>query len=91
MAPLVWFTVGLAIWHLAVFVPDRFWGGIVGAFVGAAVGGMITGAIAQLATGATLGETSFATVLYPIPGTIAGFALVYVVGARREQAAAASG
>ena len=51
MAALVWFTVGVAIWHFTVFVPDRFWGGIVGAFLGAVTGAMITGAIAQIASG----------------------------------------
>ena len=35
---LVWVMMGIAIWHFAVFVPDRFWGGIVGAFGAAAVG-----------------------------------------------------
>ena len=29
---LVWVMMGIAIWHFAVFVPDHFWGGIVGAF-----------------------------------------------------------
>ena len=33
---LVWVTMGIAVWHFAVFVPDRFWGGIVGAFGAAA-------------------------------------------------------
>lgn len=87
MAPLVWFTVGVAIWHFVVFVPDRFWSGIVGAFLGAAGGAMITGAVAQAAIGASLGETSFATILYALPGSIAGMGLVYVIGARAESAA----
>ena len=38
MGALVWVMVGLAIWHFTIFLPDRFWGGIVGAFVGALVG-----------------------------------------------------
>ena len=32
MALLVWTMVGLAIWHFTVFLPDNFYGGIVGAF-----------------------------------------------------------
>ena len=28
---LVWVTTGVALWHFTVFLPDRFWGGIVGA------------------------------------------------------------
>ena len=35
---LVWVMMGIAIWHFAIFVPDRFWGGIVGAFGSAVVG-----------------------------------------------------
>ena len=40
MAVLVWFTVGVALWHFTVFFPDRFWGGIVGALLGAVAGAM---------------------------------------------------
>ena len=43
---LVWVMMGIAIWHFAVFVPDRFWGGIVGAFGAAAVGAVVVGLIA---------------------------------------------
>ncbi len=34
MALLVWFTMGIALWHFTVFLPERFWQGIVGAFLG---------------------------------------------------------
>ena len=37
MAMLGWVMMGLAIWHFTIFLPDRFWGGIVGAFVGSLV------------------------------------------------------
>ena len=30
MALLVWAMVGLALWHFTVFLPDNFFGGIVG-------------------------------------------------------------
>ena len=30
--------MGLALWHFTIFVPDRFWAGIVGAFLGALFG-----------------------------------------------------
>ena len=43
---LVWVMMGIAVWHFAVFVPDRFWGGIVGAFGAAAVGAVVSGLIA---------------------------------------------
>ena len=37
MSMLVWVMMGIAVWHFTVFVPDRFWGGILGAFLAAAV------------------------------------------------------
>ena len=84
MAALVWFTTGIALWHFTVFIPDRFWGGIVGALLGATTGAMITGAIAQIALGDSIGETNLATVLYAIPGTALGLGFVYMLGVRQE-------
>ena len=91
MAALVWFTMGVALWHFTVFLPDRFWGGIVGAFLGAATGAMVTGAIAQIALGLGIGETDLATALYAVPGTLIGLAIVYYAGMRGERELAGSG
>jgi hypothetical protein len=85
MAILVWFMVGLAIWHFTVFIPDRFWGGIVGAFIGATLGAMLTGAVAQIATGESVGDTDFATILVAVPGTVIGLAAIYALGISRER------
>lgn len=85
MAALVWFTTGVAIWHFVVFVPDRFWAGIIGAFLGATGGAMITGAIGQLLSDSSIGETGIETVLYAIPGALLGLAAVYAIGARQER------
>jgi ABC-type Fe3+ transport system permease subunit len=85
MALVVWFTVGLALWHFTVFLPDRFWAGIVGALLGAVVGAMISGGIAQLASGRTIGDTDIGTALVAIPGTVVGLAVIYAIGVRREQ------
>jgi hypothetical protein len=89
MAPVVWFTVGLALWHFTVFVPDRFWAGIVGALLGAVTGAMISGAIVHVASGRTIGDTDLGTALVAVPGTLVGLAVVYAIGVRREQAAQA--
>ena len=86
MAALVWFTVGVALWHFTVFVPDRFWGGIVGAFLGAIAGAMVTGGIAHMAIGQGIGETDIGTVLVAIPGAAIGMAAIYALGSRREAA-----
>ena len=82
MAALVWFTMGVAIWHFTVYIPDRFWGGIVGAFIGAAAGAMVSGAIAQIALSQGIGETDLATAIYAIPGALLGLAVIYLVGVR---------
>jgi outer membrane lipoprotein SlyB len=82
VAALVWFTMGVAIWHFTVFVPDRFWGGIVGAFIGSAAGAMVSGTIAQVALGQGIGVTDLATALYAVPGALVGLAIVYAIGVR---------
>jgi hypothetical protein len=88
MAAVVWFTMGIALWHFTVFVPDRFWAGIVGALLGAIAGAMISGAAFQIASGRSIGETDFATVLVAVPGTLIGIAVIYAIGLRREHLAA---
>lgn len=82
MAIVVWFTTALALWHFTIFVPDRFWQGIIGAFLGSVVGGMISGYAIQLAMGRSLGETDLLTFLAAVPGFLAGAAFVYWIGVR---------
>ena len=86
MALLVWFMTGIALWHFTVFLPDRFWQGIVGAFLGAVSGAIVSGAIFQIAGGRVLADTDIATVLYALPGVAIGLAAVYAIGIRGEQA-----
>jgi hypothetical protein len=87
MALVVWFTVGLALWHFTVFVPDRFWAGIVGALLGAVAGAMLSGGIVQIVSGRTIGDTDLITALVAIPGTLIGLAAIYALGVRRERLA----
>lgn len=84
MAVVVWITVGLALWHYSIFVPERFWQGIIGALLGALTGALISGALIQLALGHGLSDTSVITFLAAVPGTIAGVAVIYWIGARSE-------
>lgn len=85
MAILVWVTLGIALWHFTVFVPDHFRGGIVGAFLGALIGSVVSGAIWQAVTGDPLGTTDIVTALAAIPGCLAGLGVVYALGLRDEQ------
>ncbi len=89
MAALVWLTMGIALWHFTVFVPDRFWSGIVGAFLGSITGAMVSGAIYQIAQGHSIGQTDLATALAAVPGTLVGLAVIYAIGARSEQTSSA--
>ena len=86
MALLVWFMMGIALWHFTIFLPDRFWQGIVGAFLGATIGAVVFGGIVELAVGKGLGDTDVATALTAIPGDAIGLAIVYAIGIRQEQA-----
>jgi ABC-type Fe3+ transport system permease subunit len=90
MGLLAWVIMGLAIWHFTIFLPDRFWGGIVGAFVGSLLGAIIVGFIIYGVKVSALrvpGEkaTDIGVVLYAVPGALIGIALVYLEGMRRER------
>ncbi len=82
MAIVVWFTVALALWHFTIFVPDRFWQGIIGALIGCVIGGVISGAVIELAMGRSINETDFVTFFTAVPGTLIGAYVVYWLGLR---------
>ena len=90
MALLVWFTTGIALWHFTIFLPDpdRFWQGIVGAFLGAVLGAIVSGAAIHIASGRGIGDTDLGTVLAALPGIAIGLAIVYALGDRQERARA---
>lgn len=85
MALLVFFIMGIALWHFTVFLPDRFWQGIVGAFIGAVLGSIVFGMIVQEVSGKGLGDTDLGTALLAIPGTVIGLGIVYALGIRAER------
>ena len=83
MAMLAWAMMGLALWHFTIFLPDRFWGGIVGAFLGALIGAILFGLIVNGFTIPGQNETHVLQALEAIPGTLMGIAIVYFEGVRR--------
>ena len=84
MALVVWFTMGIALWHFTVFIPDHFWQGIVGAFLGSVIGAIVFGLVVEVISGKGLGDTDLATALTAIPGVAIGLAVVYAIGIRGE-------
>ena len=90
MALFGWVMMGLAIWHFTIFLPDRFWGGIVGAFVGAVAGAALVALLIHWGASGTLAlpsrhHTHISTILYAIPGAVLGLVGVYWEGMRRER------
>jgi hypothetical protein len=91
MGMLGWVMMGLSIWHFTIFLPDRFWGGIVGAFVGSLAGAVLAGLLIYGVKTSSfqvpgLKATDIAVVLYAAPGAVLGIAAVYFEGVRREAA-----
>ena len=90
MAILAWVMMALAIWHFTVFLPDREWGGIVGAFLGAMLGGVLFGIVVNGFTIPGRHDTTLLTSVEAIPGAVLGIALMYWLGLRQERAPAAA-
>jgi hypothetical protein len=85
MGMLAWVMMGIAIWHFTIFLPDRFWGGIVGAFIGAIAGAIVFGLLIHGLSVPGESDTTVLTALEGIPGSMLGIAAVYFEGIRRER------
>jgi len=85
MSMVVWVMMGIAIWHFAVFVPDRFWGGIVGAFLAAIAGAAVFGFLVSGLTVPGRSDTELLQALIAVPGSLIGLALSWVYGSRTEE------
>jgi ABC-type Fe3+ transport system permease subunit len=90
MGVLAWVMMGLALWHYTIFMPDRFWGGIVGAFLASITGAVIAGLLIYACVHGGVAvpgrhTTHIVTVLYAIPGALAAMALLYAFGVARER------
>ena len=89
MGMLGWVMMGLAIWHFTIWLPDRFWGGIVGALIGSLIGAVVISTLIYSIKVSGLAipgkkATDIAVVLYAVPGSLIGMAAVYLEGIRRE-------
>jgi len=85
MGMLCWIMMGLAIWHFTVFVPDKFWGGIVGAFLAALAGSIVFGLVVNGLSVPGRAETELITAAEAIPGALIGLGISYAIGARKER------
>jgi hypothetical protein len=87
MSLVVWIMMGIAVWHFTVFLPDRFWGGIVGAFLAAIAAAALFGFLVNGGTVPGSHDTQLVQALLAIPGSAIGLALSYFYGARVDRAA----
>lgn len=83
MAMFAWIMMGIALWHFTVFFPDRFWGGIVGAFLAALVGAALFGLVINGFSIPGRNDTHILQAVEAIPGALAAMALCYLQGVRR--------
>jgi hypothetical protein len=85
MAMVVWVMMGIAVWHFTVFLPDRFWGGIVGAFMAAFLGAALFGFLVSGLTIPGQSDTGITQALIAVPGSIIGLGLSFWYGARVDR------
>jgi hypothetical protein len=83
--------MGLALWHFTIWLPDRYSGGIVGAFVGALVGSVLFGFLVNGFAIPGRHATHIGTALEAIPGALIGIGIVYLIGVQQERAAESQG
>jgi hypothetical protein len=88
MGLLAWVIMGLAIWHFTIWLPDRFWAGIIGAFIGSVAGAALFGLIIHGFSIPGARSTTVLTALEGIPGALIGIGIVWAIGVRQERAAA---
>jgi hypothetical protein len=86
MGLLAWVIMGLAIWHFSIWLPDHFWGGIVGAFIGSLIGSVVIGLAIHGFSIPGTSDTHLITSIEGVPGALIGMAIVYAEGIRRENA-----
>jgi hypothetical protein len=87
MSMLVWVMMGIALWHFTIWLPDHFWGGIVGAFLAATFGSVIFGLVVAGFSIPGRNDTDITQALIAIPGACLGLAAAYFYGLRKEQQA----
>lgn len=83
MSVFVWVMIGVAIWHACILVPDRFYGGIIGAFLAAVLGALVSGYVLPVPGIPPHNPPGLAEALWPIPGSIVALLGTYLYGVRR--------
>jgi len=83
MSVLVWAMIGIAVWHFAVLVPDRFLGGIIGALAAALTGALLSGYLLPLPGIPGDNPPGYTAAFWALPGSVAAMGLSYWLGSRQ--------
>jgi uncharacterized membrane protein YeaQ/YmgE (transglycosylase-associated protein family) len=78
----VWVMMGIAIWHACILVPDRFYGGIIGAFLAAVFGALVSGYLLPVPGIPPHNPPGLAEALWPVPGSIIALLGTFLYGVR---------
>jgi hypothetical protein len=88
MSVFVWVMMGIAVWHGCVLLPDRFYGGLIGAFTAAVAGAVFSGYLLPVPGIPPHNPPGLEQALWPLPGCLLALALLYHYGVRVERRAA---
>jgi hypothetical protein len=80
----VWVMIGMALWHFSVLVPDKFWGGIVGAFGAAVAGALLSGYLLPEPGIPASNPPGSGAAVWAMPGSLIALLVSYLYGARRR-------
>lgn len=82
MSVAVWVMISIAVWHFVVFVPDKFYGGIIGAFLASVAGGLASGYLLPLPGIPSDNPPGLQAAIWPLPGILFSLAASYAYGER---------
>lgn len=85
MSIIVWTMVGIAVWHFAVLVPDKFTGGIIGAFLAGVAGAFVSGYLLPSPGIPSANPPGYLEALLAMPGAVMALVLLWLHGSWREE------
>jgi hypothetical protein len=85
MSVFIWVMIGVSLWHFAVLVPDRFYGGIIGALLAAVTGAITSGYLLPSPGIPPHNPPGVTEALWPTPGSLLTLLATYLYGAHRER------